>query len=285
MSRFDWWRSHHGAPKDTKWRIIGRIAGVPHGNVAAVAWLLLDYASQANERGSITGYDIDELAEDCGYERDCVARILAAMEEKGFLQDGRISAWDRRQPKREDDSAERVRLHRARKSEAETFGAETLVSAQIAEPQTPASDQSPAESVPMIRDEAFSLASEIKVAIGLDPEFPPPSWAGCAMQIEAWLAKGWDRHIIIESIRAQMTRRQTTGPPGSIRYFERGIVEAHAVARQPLPEILTPKPSQRHGPAKSPLMAAAERAAADIKRGRDSGGDVSRRMLQDRRGE
>ncbi|MFC3227355.1 hypothetical protein ACFOGJ_08950 [Marinibaculum pumilum] len=125
-SRFDWFRSHHGAPTDPKWQMIARRAGVRPGDVAAVWWALMDFASQHEDRGSIDGFDPEELAAAYGYEEDEVAKILAALEGKGLIADGRLTAWDKRQTKRDDDSAERVRAHRERKRQAAQKGNGTV---------------------------------------------------------------------------------------------------------------------------------------------------------------
>lgn len=114
----EWFRSWHGAPTDPKWRTIARRAGVRPGDVAAVAWVLFDRASQASDRGSIEGYDAEVIADALGYEPDDIIAIIAAMIDKGVIIDGRIAAWEKYQPKREreqDDSADRVRTHRAAK--------------------------------------------------------------------------------------------------------------------------------------------------------------------------
>ena len=110
----DWFRSWHGAPTDPKWLGIARRAGVAPGIAVAVAWALMDRASQASERGSIEGYDADGLACFYGCEPDQVDAIVQAMRDKGMLEHDRFAAWERRQPKREDDSSERVRGHRER---------------------------------------------------------------------------------------------------------------------------------------------------------------------------
>lgn len=286
MSKFDWWRSHHGAPTDPKWLSIARRAGVSPVIVPAFAWALFDHASQEDDRGRVDTFDFEAYSDLFQIDEKEVRAIYAAMEARGVIVDGRLANWERRQPKREDDSTERTRRYRERQAEtAPEKRAAAAVSVENGTAKSQPEQSSPAESAPLIHEEAFNLASEIKVAIGLDPEFPPPSWAGCAMQIEAWLGKGWDRHIIIESIRAQMAHRRSTGPPGSVRYFERGIAEAHAIAKQPLPEVIPHKQSRRHGPAKSPLMAAGDRLLADIKGGSGTGRDLPSQMLPDRRGE
>lgn len=108
----EWFRSWHGAPTDPKWLGIARRAGVATGIAAAVAWALMDRASQAEDRGSIAGYDPDGLGCFFGCEPEQVDAIVAAMGDKGMICDGRFTAWEKRQPKREDNSADRVRKHR-----------------------------------------------------------------------------------------------------------------------------------------------------------------------------
>ena len=113
----EWFRSWHGAPTDPKWLGIAKRADVAPGIAVAVAWALMDRASQAADRGSIEGYDADGLACFFGCEPENVEAIVSAMTDKGMISDGRFTSWERRQPKREDDSAKRVREHRERKRE------------------------------------------------------------------------------------------------------------------------------------------------------------------------
>lgn len=110
-----WFRSWHGAPTDNKWVLIAKRAGVTPGMVSSVFWALLDYASQEEERGSVRGFDVESYAAWAGYEESQVHDILIAMEGKGIIEDGRLAAWEERQPAREDDSAERTRQWRLRK--------------------------------------------------------------------------------------------------------------------------------------------------------------------------
>lgn len=111
----EWFRSWHGAPTDPKWRTVAKRAGVRPGDVAAVVWLLLDRASQADERGSIEGYDAEVLADALGYEPSDVIGIIAALHDKGVLVNSVFSGWEKYQPKREDSSAERTREWRNRR--------------------------------------------------------------------------------------------------------------------------------------------------------------------------
>jgi hypothetical protein len=109
-----WFRSWHGAPTDNKWLVIARRANVAPGVVSAVAWALMDHASQAEERGSVAGFDVETYCAFSGFLEADVSAIVAAMRDKNVIDpDNRLTAWDKRQPKREDDSSERVRNWRA----------------------------------------------------------------------------------------------------------------------------------------------------------------------------
>lgn len=112
-----WFRSWHGAPTDNKWLVIAAKAKVKPGIVSAVAWALFDHASQAEDRGNVKEFDTETYAVFSGFGENEVQAVIAAMCAKGVIdEDGRLSAWDKRQPKREDDSAERVREWRKRKA-------------------------------------------------------------------------------------------------------------------------------------------------------------------------
>ena len=114
----DWFRSWHGAPSDPKWLVIARKAGVAPGMVSAVAWAVFDHGSQHNERGRVDNFDIETYAVWSGWDEADIQAVIDAMTAKGIIVDGRIAAWDKRQPKREDDSRERVRQWRDRQNEA-----------------------------------------------------------------------------------------------------------------------------------------------------------------------
>jgi hypothetical protein len=116
-----WFRSWHGAPTDNKWLVIARRANVAPGVVSAVAWALMDYASQADERGSVDGFDIETYCAFSGFQEQDVTSILSAMHDKDIIgSDDRLTAWDKRQPKREDDSSDRVRDWRAKQRDEVT---------------------------------------------------------------------------------------------------------------------------------------------------------------------
>lgn len=112
----DWFRSWHGAPTDPKWVLIGRKAGVVPAVASAIAWALFDHASQAHPRGSVAGFDCEVYAAWGGLECDAVTKAVSAMAERGMIDaNGELSKWSKRQPEREDGSAERGKAWRERK--------------------------------------------------------------------------------------------------------------------------------------------------------------------------
>jgi hypothetical protein len=74
----------------------------------------MDRASQAEERGCVHGFDNEVIADALGYEVEEVERIISVLADKGVIASGRLAAWDKYQPKREDGSAERAKAYRER---------------------------------------------------------------------------------------------------------------------------------------------------------------------------
>lgn len=111
----DWFRSWHGAPTDPKWLAIAQRTQTNAGMVSAVAWALYDHASQAAERGDVSSFDVETYAAFSGWDAAKIDAIVAAFVDKGLIQNNRLAAWDKRQPKREDGSAERAKEWRERK--------------------------------------------------------------------------------------------------------------------------------------------------------------------------
>ena len=120
-----WLRLWHDMPNDPKWRTISRISGQPIALVISLYVQLLVDASRNVTRGHV-----DVTAEDLASALDVTERdiesVLSAMQ--GRVLDGnRLSGWDGRQVKREDDgnektgaksAAERKRDQRSRQRES-----------------------------------------------------------------------------------------------------------------------------------------------------------------------
>jgi DnaD/phage-associated family protein len=115
VNAFQWWRSWHGAPIDPKYAVVAKKARVNAGMVAAIMWALLDYASQQPSRGSIKDFDVETYSTFAGFRPEKVADVIQAMNDKGIIANDRLANWEKRQPKREDDSSERSKLYREKK--------------------------------------------------------------------------------------------------------------------------------------------------------------------------
>jgi hypothetical protein len=112
----DWFRCYHGAPMDPKWRVVARRVGIRPGDVAAIWSALMDCASQAEDRGSVAGFDAEVVAEAFGYPVEDVRNTYETLRNMGVVTPGfRLVSWERRQPKSAGTSTDRVRRHRAKK--------------------------------------------------------------------------------------------------------------------------------------------------------------------------
>lgn len=104
-------------PNDPKWRSIARASRQSIGNVLAVYLHVLVDASNASERGR-THPNAEDIASALDCDEEVVSSILSAMQ--GRVLDGNlVTGWAKRQPAREDGSAERARAWReAKKAES-----------------------------------------------------------------------------------------------------------------------------------------------------------------------
>jgi hypothetical protein len=153
----DWFRSHHGAPTDAKYLMLARRAGVAAHEVAFVWWALLDYASQNEPRGSITGFDPEALACFSGLDESKIKAIEGVCREKGMIdQADMLSAWARRQPKREDDSSKRVREYRDRQK------TETQCNASVTQGNGRAEQSRTEQNIPPLPPEGDLIADEFE---------------------------------------------------------------------------------------------------------------------------
>lgn len=110
----EWFRWHHGTATNPKWRFIAVESGQRVADVLAVWALMLERASQNEPRGQIDGWNDKVAAAALDLTPEAVQAIREAME--GLSLNGfALTGWDKRQPKREDGSAERARRWRAQK--------------------------------------------------------------------------------------------------------------------------------------------------------------------------
>jgi hypothetical protein len=117
----DWFRWHHGTVTDQKFPFVAHRAGATVAEVIAVWACVLEAASQNEEQRGVLSAEPDFVAMGfaLGLPEGRAEAIFRAMVERKLLdQYLQVSAWPRRQPKREregDNSTDRVRAHRERK--------------------------------------------------------------------------------------------------------------------------------------------------------------------------
>ncbi|TDV04662.1 hypothetical protein [Paraburkholderia caballeronis] len=136
----DWFRWWHGTVTDPKFQWVARKSGQTVASVLAVWAVVLETGSTATQgnadatRGNVASLQCEDWDVALGLDDGAVQSIYDAMVTKGLICDGRIVAWDARQPKREDggdpntgalSSTERSRLRRERLKRSATHATET----------------------------------------------------------------------------------------------------------------------------------------------------------------
>jgi hypothetical protein len=215
-----WFRSWHGAPTDPKWLGIARKAGVAPGIVSALVWALLDRASQATERGSIAGYDADGLGCFMGCEAEQVEAVIALMHEKGVLAENAFTGWEKHQPKREDNSADRVKEYRERKK-TQSNAPVTQCNAEKP-PETLDTDTDTDSGRVSAREELADLEVKLREAAGWQSE-PAPMLAVTG-EVQALIENGADLETDVLPVVKALAPK--CGNRTSWRYF------LGAIARQ-----------------------------------------------------
>lgn len=115
-----WLRLWHDMPTDPKFRVIAKKSGRPLSEVLSVFVLMLTNAS-ANDaaRGALANWSDEDTAAALDIDADAVTAIREAMQGK-TLNGDKLSGWAKRQPKREDNSADRVKAFRERSKQPVT---------------------------------------------------------------------------------------------------------------------------------------------------------------------
>lgn len=121
-----WVRLWHDMPTDPKFRTIARAAKQPLPVVVSIfTFMLADASANENERGRTTATD-EDIASAFDIEESDVSAVRQAMQ--GRVLDGnQLAGWEKRQPKKEDNSAERAKAWRAQKqAEADAERSRTI---------------------------------------------------------------------------------------------------------------------------------------------------------------
>lgn len=201
-----WFRSWHGAPTDPKWLSIAQRvneAAVRHGAsrnpcnagmVSALFWALMDHASQADDRGDVSTFDIETYAAFSGFDPGVLAGIIVELTAKSLIQNGRLVAWEKRQPKREDSSTERTREWREKNKKRNVTQCDAREEKRREESNMPAdagdSSKVTSGTIPPNTVMRFGETPEIEKPVEGPPAKPPAMDADFA----EWYA-AYPRHV------------------------------------------------------------------------------------------
>lgn len=141
-----WVRLWNDMPTDPKWRVVAKRSGRPLTEVLSVfAVMLTNAGANATERGTLDSWSDEDVAAALDMEPAHVTAIREAMQGK-TLDGDKLTGWEKRQPNREDGSAERARAWRERNR------------------TQPNAEKRPDTDPEKIREESTSLPSEQEAA-------------------------------------------------------------------------------------------------------------------------
>lgn len=221
----NWFRTYHGFTTDPKWRVVANRAKSTPANVMATVLYFLERAScNAVKRGVTQGFVTPEIAVTLGVSEEETQRIIDNLILIGFMTEGEISNWNDRQPRREDNSTERVKAHRQRKKAARETGesnagetqgnagvtGETQRNADVTQGNA-RGEEKREESTTLDAREPRALLEECFEAAGFDcDDIWPTGWmppkAGIVCQ--RWVSElGLDKAQVIEVIRSEQPRK------------------------------------------------------------------------------
>jgi hypothetical protein len=225
----DWLRWWHGTVTDPKFQWVARKSDQGLGNVLAVWAAVLECASNATQcnadatRGNVASFDCNDFDVLLGLDDGCVQRIYDAMIEKKLIQEGRLSQWEARQPKREDSgnpstgalsSTERSRLRREKQKRdaTESNGKQRNAPACTARLDKSreevnlsvpngTGDKSPADPDPekMTKDELWAAGKSILMEAGM-----PKAQCGTFV---GKLVNDYEADIVVEAVRIAVVER------------------------------------------------------------------------------
>ena len=174
-----WCRLWADMPNDPKWRTIARVSRQRIGDVIAVYVHLMVCASNADERGQTQSFVCEDVATALDLEEENVTAILSAMQGR-VLNGERLAGWEKRQPLREDGSAERGKEYRERqKAEKERLKAEGEQNQTQPNAQKRPDTDKDTDTEEKITTKARSRAEANATATRL-----PADWAASAEDIE-----------------------------------------------------------------------------------------------------
>ena len=108
-----WFKLTDTTVMSLKWQRMARKLGVSPAVVSFVYVAAMSSASQCNDRGSLQDFDPEDVDFFGDFDSGTTARVMAALEEAGFIDDGRIAGWEESQSRPSQEEADRARLQAA----------------------------------------------------------------------------------------------------------------------------------------------------------------------------
>lgn len=108
-----WFKLTDTTVMSLKWQRMARKLGVSPAVVSFVFMAAMSSASQCNDRGSLQDFDPEDVDFFGDFDSGTTARVMAALEEAGFIDDGRIAGWEESQSRPSQEEADRARLQAA----------------------------------------------------------------------------------------------------------------------------------------------------------------------------
>lgn len=171
MAGMNWFRWHHGSVNDPKFQLVAKKAGCSVAVVIGVWATLLEAASMHANRGCHGDLDFEALDCSLGLDDGQSQQIYTLMTNRGLIDADaqRIAAWEKRQPAREDETAnDRKRRQREREHD--------LQMQNVTEPESHDVTQCHAESrdvTQLSRDVTLEEIREEKIREDKEPPKPP----------------------------------------------------------------------------------------------------------------
>lgn len=176
-----WFRWHHGAVTDPKWRVVAKRASdalsrnVTIGHVVAVWAAMMERASQSNPRGHLVGWCDEDVGAALDIGEDEVGAIRSAMQGK-TLDGDELTGWKRRQPKAEDATAAERKARQRERAATSVNARDTPSSAGLSRDVTGSHDRG--EEIRGEEEHQSSLRSDSSTAA-------PPTPAGSSLEAKA----------------------------------------------------------------------------------------------------
>lgn len=108
-----WFKLTDTTVMSLKWQRMARKLGVSPAVVSFVFMAAMSSASQCNDRGSLRDFDPEDVDFFGDFEDGTTSRVMDALTDAGFIEDGRIAGWEESQSRPSQEEADRARLQAA----------------------------------------------------------------------------------------------------------------------------------------------------------------------------